>query len=95
MVKNLPRVISVSEIDTITFSAYNKIRKCIMHGLPSAKIELDGTLDTKVYSVGLDLSPVTRSTLCEGFSYNLNLRRSQDERQTIYRRADHFDPERA
>ena len=55
MVKDLPQVISVSEIDTISFSVYVKIRKCIMYGLPGTNIELDGTLDTKGYSVGLVL----------------------------------------
>ena len=69
----------------------------------SARARTDAVLEIEISRVwhenrcvyGADLSPVTRSTLCEGFSYNLNLRRSQDERQTIYRRADHFDPERA
>ena len=53
MVRNLLKVIRVSEIDTLTFSTYKKIGKCILHGLPSANIELDGRTSSRVYSIGL------------------------------------------
>ncbi len=51
----MPKVTSVSEIDVLTFSTYKKISKCILHGLPNANIEVDGTLSSRVFSVGLVL----------------------------------------
>ena len=41
------------------------------------------------------LSPIIRSTSTDGFSYNFNCGRSQNETETICRRANHFNSKRA
>jgi cytochrome c-type protein NapC len=48
-----------------------------------------------ITAVDDDLLPIKVAKLVGGFPYNLLMRRSQYERQTIYRRTDHFHPERA